>query len=112
MHVGPKAAIRMRKCARFSKAVSRHAHDISAVNEDLAEMAAVLPLIDEYLDMSNTNMHVRAVVAKTVACGSLFSPGFRWKRAGHEAPWFEGFTGYRCRPVGDWKAPLGKRPLT
>ena len=72
---------------------SRHAHDMSAVKkEDLAEMAALLSLIDEYLGVSNTNMHVPAGVQTPAAWWSPFSPDFRCMHLGDEAPWFGSLT--------------------
>ena len=76
----------------------------------MTKWATLRSLIDEYVGVSNTNMYVREGVAKS---GRVRVPFFH--RAcggctrGMRRPWFEGFTDYRGRPVGDWKAPLDKR---
>lgn len=94
------------ECERFSEALGRPAYDVSAVNEDLADMAALLSLIEEYVGVSNTNMHVRAGVGRTARILVPFPPEFRWMSSGDEVGWFPGFRVYRERPGGDWKPAL------
>lgn len=50
---------------QFAAALGRPAHDLSALNDDLEAMLALLALIDDYIGVSNTNMHLRAAVGKT-----------------------------------------------
>ena len=90
----------------FSKALGRQAHDLSSLNEDLDAMAAVLSLIDDYVGVSNTNMHIRAGVGKTARVLVPFPPEFRWMNAGTESPWFPGFRIYRQAPSRDWQPEL------
>jgi Flp pilus assembly protein TadD len=90
----------------FSKALGRPAHDLSALNENLEDMAAVLSLIDEYVGVSNTNMHIRAGLGKTARVLVPFPPEFRWMHAGSESPWFPGFPLYRQPPGRDWRPVL------
>jgi Flp pilus assembly protein TadD len=89
-----------------NRALGRMAHDLSAVNEDLAEMAALLSLIDDYVGVSNTNMHVRAGIGKSAAVLVPFPPEFRWMHSGDASPWFPGFAIYRQAPSADWSAAL------
>jgi Flp pilus assembly protein TadD len=90
----------------FCRALGRRAHDLSALNEDLEEIAAVLSLIDEYVGVSNTNMHIRAGVDKTARVLVPFPPEFRWMHRGSESPWFPGFRVYR-QPAGrSWQGVL------
>ena len=49
----------------FSRMLGRPAHDLSTLNEDLEQILALLSLIDEYVGVSNTNMHLRAGAGKT-----------------------------------------------
>jgi Flp pilus assembly protein TadD len=92
----------------FSKALGRRAHDLSALNDDLEGMAAVLSLIDEYVGVSNTNMHIRAGLGKTARVLVPFPPEFRWMHTGERSPWFPGFTLYRQKLPRDWTAALKK----
>ena len=90
----------------FSKALGRRAHDLSALNEDLEDIAAVLSLIDEYVGVSNTNMHICAGLEKTARVLVPFPPEFRWMHAGSETPWFPAFRLYRQSPDRDWRRVL------
>jgi Flp pilus assembly protein TadD len=94
------------EAGNFCKALGRPAHDLSALNEDLEDMAAVLSLIDEYVGVSNTNMHIRAGLNKTARVLVPFPAEFRWMHAGSETPWFPGFALYRQPPGRDWKPVL------
>lgn len=90
----------------FAEALGKQAHDLSALNEDLRAMAAVLAVIDEYVGVSNANMHIRAGVQKTARVLVPFPPEFRWMHAGEQSPWFPGFRVYRQTPAKDWRPAL------
>jgi tetratricopeptide (TPR) repeat protein len=92
--------------AAFGRALGRACHDLSAVNDDLADMAALLDVVDEYVGVSNTNMHIRAGVGKAARVLIPFPPEFRWMNAGSETPWFPGFRLYRQAPGSDWQRSL------
>jgi len=94
--------------AQFCNALGRLAHDLSAANDDLADMAALLFLVDEYVGVSNTNMHLRAGVGRTARVLIPFPPEFRWMHAGDEVPWFPGFRVYRELPSRDWRPALDR----
>ncbi len=89
--------------AAFSEALGRPAHDLSALNDDLEGMLALLALIDEYVGVSNTNMHLRAAVGKTARVLVPAPPEWRWMAEGKESPWFPGFAVYRQGYDGSWK---------
>ncbi len=91
----------------LSTVLGRRAHDLSALNEQLLDMAAVLSLIDEYVGVSNTNMHIRAGVGKSARVLVPFPAEFRWRDEGRATPWFPGFTVYRQTPSRDWALALG-----
>ena len=99
--------------AELENLLGRRVYDFTALNEDLEGMLALLALIDEYIGVSNTNMHLRAGVGKTgrvlVACPAEW----RWMDAGRSSPWFPGFPIYRQSPRGDWDTALAdlKRDL-
>ncbi len=86
----------------FREALGRPAHDLSAVNEDLEDMLALLSLVDEYVGVSNTNMHLRAGLGKTARVLVPHPPEWRWMAEGEESPWFRGFAVYRQGMDRDW----------
>ena len=59
-HLAARAAARGRSENFSAKRSVDLLVDLSALNENLEDMAAVLSLIDEYVGVSNTNMHIRA----------------------------------------------------
>ena len=87
----------------FARELNRPAHDLSALNDDLEQMLALLSLIDEYVGVSNTNMHLRAGVGKTARVLVPAPPEWRWMAEGKESPWFPGFTVYRQGYDGGWE---------
>jgi hypothetical protein len=95
------------ECELFAKSLGRAAHDLSSANDDLAEMAALLSLVDEYVGVSNTNMHVRAGLARHARLLVPFPPEFRWMNEGTATPWFPEFVVYRQTPRLDWQPALG-----
>ena len=92
--------------AKFAALLGRPLHDFSAVNEDLEEMLALLAALDEYLGVSNTNMHLRAGSGKTARVLVPWPAEWRWMAAGDASPWFPGFRVYRQQADGDWNAAL------
>ena len=86
----------------FQAALGRPVHNLSALNEDLEQMLALLSLIDEYVGVSNTNMHLRAGAGKTARVLVTSPPEWRWMAEGKESPWFPGFTVYRQGCDGSW----------
>lgn len=92
----------------FAKALGKQVHDLGALNEDLRAMAALLAVIDEYVGVSNANMHIRAGVQKAARVLVPFPPEFRWMHAGDESPWFPGFRVYRQTSAKDWSPGLAR----
>src|ERR1051325_10680429 len=92
--------------AAFGRALGRPCADLSAVNEDLADAAALLCVLDEDVGVSNTNMHIRAGVGKPARVAIPFPAEFRWMNAGSRSPWFPGFSLYRESPARDWRRAL------
>jgi len=90
----------------FSTHAGRQAHDLSPLNETLEDMAAMLDLIDEYVGVSNTNMHIRAGLGKPARVLVPFPPEYRWMYSGEQSPWYPGFRIYRQAPSLDWGAAL------
>jgi len=91
---------------RISRALGRPLHDFTALNEDLESMLAVLALIDEYIAVSNTNVHLRAAAGKTARVLVPRPAEWRWMAWGPSSPWFPGFSIYRQSVDGDWTDAL------
>jgi hypothetical protein len=83
-------------------------HDLSALNEDLEAMLALLALVDEYVGVSNTNMHLRAGVGRTARVLVPQPPEWRWMAVGEASPWFPGFRVYRQHVDGEWRDALAR----
>jgi hypothetical protein len=83
-------------------------HDLSATNDDLERMLALLAVLDEYVGVSNTNMHLRAGIGLTARVLVPHPPEFRWMAAGDRSPWFPGFGVYRQRVDRDWTEALAR----
>lgn len=90
----------------FSGQLGKPVHDLTALNNDLEAMLALLSLIDEYVGVSNTNMHLRAAAGKTAHVLVPAPPEWRWMADGRESPWFPGFTVYRQGYDGNWESAL------
>ncbi len=86
----------------FTRALGRPVHDFSACNENLEEMLALLSLLDDYIGVSNANMHLRAATGKTARVLVPTPPEWRWMAEGKESPWFPGFAVYRQGHDGGW----------
>jgi tetratricopeptide (TPR) repeat protein len=90
----------------FSQILGTTMHDFSTVNEDLEDMLALLALIDEYVGVSNTNMHLRAGLGKHARVLVPQPADWRWMATGNSSPWFPGFSVYRQSDDGDWNEAL------
>ncbi len=92
--------------ARFEAALGRPVVDHSAVNEQLEVMLALLSLIDEYVAVSNTNVHLRAGAGRISRVLIPHPPDWRWMISG-SSPWYPDIPTYR--EAGDgrgWDAAL------
>lgn len=95
--------------ARFAGALGREVLDLSQVNDQLEDALAVLSLLDEYVGVSNTNMHLRAGLRGKSARVLLRMPAeWRWALDGPLSPWFPDFRLYRRSPDGDWSPALAE----
>lgn len=90
---------------RLEAVIGRKVADLSALNDDLETMLAVLDRIEEYVGVSNTNVHLRAARGRTSRV-LIPAPEFRWMIAGDESPWFPGTRLYRRGAGNDWTAAL------
>ena len=92
----------------LSSRAGRPVHDLTALNEDLEAMLALLALVDDYIGVRNTNMHLRAGTGRTARVLVPRPAEWRWLIAGDESPWFPRFRIYRQKPDGDWGAAFDR----
>jgi tetratricopeptide (TPR) repeat protein len=94
--------------AQLSAAAGAPVHDLCEINDDLEEMLALLAVVDDYVGVSNTNMHLRAGL-KRRACVLVTRPAeWRWLAYGDRSPWFPDFTVYRQGIDGTWQNALNQ----
>jgi tetratricopeptide (TPR) repeat protein len=94
--------------AQLSAAAGAVIHDLCDINDDLEEMLALLAVIDDYVGVSNTNMHLRAGL-KRRACVLATRPAeWRWMAYGERSPWFPDFTVCRQGIDGTWRDALSQ----
>ena len=87
----------------FVAALGREVLDLSAVHDDLQESLALLSLLDEYIGVSNTNMHMLAGIEGKRARVLVQTPAeWRWGLEGDSSPWFPGFHLYRQHRDKSW----------
>ncbi len=91
---------------QLSGGLGRPVHDFTALNDDLEEMLALLSLMDEYVTVSNTNVHLRAGTGRTSRVLVPNPPEYRWMAEGQESPWFPGCRVYRQKVDGEWDEAL------
>ncbi len=87
---------------RFNEYLGRKAHDLGGFDQDLENMAKLLVSLDEYIAVSNTNVHLRAAVGRTSRVLVPFPPEWRWMDSGTESIWYPGTVLYRQSKLGDW----------
>ncbi len=99
---------RPEETARLAQRLRRPVADLSALNEDLEDMAALLVALDDYVGVSNTNMHLAAGLGKTARVLVPYPPESRWMDAGDASPWFPGFTVYRQSAARSWDEAMAR----
>lgn len=90
----------------LAHAAGREVHDLCDVNDDLEHMLALLSVVDEYVGVSNTNMHLRAGVGRRARVLVPRPTEWRWMAYGNRSPWFPGFAVYRQDTDGQWENAL------
>lgn len=97
-----------RDAASFERAVGRPVADLSRVNNDLRDALAAVSLLEDYVGVSNTNLHLRASLDRPARVLVTQPAEWRWMRAGDASPWFPGFRLYRQAMDGGWDEALGR----
>jgi hypothetical protein len=81
-------------------------HDLSFLGDDLPALLAVLAVLDEYVTVSNTNVHLLAGLGRTARVLIPYPAEWRWMRREGRSPWFPAFPVYRQPQSRDWSAAL------
>ena len=90
----------------LSAVLGRPAADLSACHEDLEDALALAGVIDDYVCVSNTLVHLRAAQGRGSRVLVPNPPEFRWMAGGEESPWFPGTRVYRQGRDGTWRTAL------
>jgi len=93
---------------RLAERAGRPVHDLSRANEDLERITALLAVLDDYVGVSNTNMHLRVGLGLTARVIVPYPPEWRWMAGGDSSPWFPSFRIYRQRPDRSWDDAVGR----
>lgn len=79
--------------------------DVSALNEDLLSMTYMLSVLDDYLAVSNTNVHIRGSLGKKAQVLVPFPPEWRWGFNKSTSSWYKYFTIHHSTEDGQWSLP-------
>lgn len=90
----------------LEQATGRTIVDLSSHNDDLEDMLALMHLLDDYIGVSNTNMHLRAATGRPARVLVANPADYRWMATGLHSPWFPDFPVYRQSPDGSWDTAL------
>jgi len=93
---------------RISSLFGKEVFDFSDVNHKLEESLALMDLLDDYIGVSNTNMHLRIAVRREARVLVTHPGEFRWQVAGDVSPWFPDFRLYRQSINGSWDQGFAK----
>lgn len=91
---------------KLEKTLGRKAFNFSYLNDDLEDVLAFLSLVDNYLSVSNTNVHLFAGLNKTADIFIPYPPEWRWTFDKATSPWFPNFSLYRQDLSGNWQNAL------
>jgi tetratricopeptide (TPR) repeat protein len=105
--IGIQRLPREGEAAALSRALSAPVHDLSAANEDLEGMLALLAAVDRYVGVSNANTHLRASLDLPLHVLVANPIEWRWE-LGERSPWFPTARLYREGPDRDWRAALAR----
>lgn len=90
----------------FGAAFQGRFHDLSALGEDLPALLGVLAALDDYVGVSNANIHFLAGLGRTARVLVPYPGEWRWMRRPGPSPWFPGFRTYRQPQSRGWAEPL------
>lgn len=92
--------------AALAGAAGRPVHDFSDVNESLPDALAVLSLLDDYVAVSNTNVHLNDSLGQRTRVLVTHPAEWRWCIQGERSPWLQHAILYRQGNDGAWDSAL------
>jgi tetratricopeptide (TPR) repeat protein len=87
-----------------ARRLGRPVLDAAAMNDDLEDALALLEVLDDYVCVSNTNVHLRAGLGKVGRVLVPYPAEWRWMAGGGESPWFPGWRVHRQSADQSWRA--------
>jgi tetratricopeptide (TPR) repeat protein len=94
--------------ASLASAAGRQVHDFSDVNDDLPAALAALSLLDDYVAVSNTNVHLRDALGKPARVLVTHPAEWRWGVEGETSRWLTHARVYRQAGDGAWDSALAR----
>ncbi len=88
--------------AKIKQVLTQKSYDFTDLSDDLESMLALLSLLDDYIAVSNTNLHLSIGLNKAARVLIPNPPDWRWMRAGDHSAWFKSFKIYRQTAHDDW----------
>ncbi len=89
----------------FEQALGRPFLNLSTLNDALQDMLALLSIVDEYIAVPNTNVHLRASLGlSSVVFVNRPFQDWRWQVQGDASVWYPNTFIYRQSAAGDWAA--------
>lgn len=86
----------------FAHSLGRPVLDLSDANDDLERLLALSGLLDGYVAVSNTMVHLRAARGRPSHVLVPAPAEFRWMNSGSTSPWFPDSPVYRQSSDGSW----------
>jgi tetratricopeptide (TPR) repeat protein len=93
---------------QLAEMLGREVHDFSDINADLEDALAIMTLLDDYVGVSNTNMHLRAAAGRSARVLVTHPGEYRWQVEGDHSPWFPDFQLYRQAVDGNWQGAFAE----
>ena len=87
---------------QLQELIGEPVYDLTSLNDDLETMLALLFVLDDYICVSNTNVHLRAGVGKPSRVLVPFPAEYRWMHRGEKSPWFPETSLYRQAANLSW----------
>ncbi len=94
--------------AAAAAAIGAPVHDGASLNANLEDALAAAEILDEYVAVSNTNVHLRAAAGRGARVLVPWPPEWRWSAGEGRSPWFPDMETYRQRPDASWDAALSR----
>ncbi|MEK7991305.1 MAG: tetratricopeptide repeat protein [Thiotrichaceae bacterium] len=87
---------------QLKQALGQNIHDFTHFSDDLESMLALMSLLDDYIGVSNTNLHLLIGLGKSARVFIPNPADWRWMDKGNSSAWFDGFKVYRQTSLDDW----------